>query len=94
MIERRIPLGRYLKVMKNPSMTFKELANIMYTGDVEDSTKGWVEFTLGIIHRKDIYIVHDPVEGCYCNKEVEDYDSDKELEKEMKVKPLTFLGVL
>lgn len=94
MMERRIPLGRYLKVMKNPSMTFKELANIMYTGDVDGFKKDWVQFTLDKIHETDIYIVHNPIEDCYCNRYVRHYNTDKDMEEENKVKPLTFLGVL
>lgn len=89
---RKIPVGRYIKVNRNPSMTFEELANIMYT-DV-DGSRSWVEYTLEHIHRTDVYIVHDPIEECYCNKFVKDYNSDKDMEEEMKVKPLTFLGVL
>lgn len=84
---RKIPLGRYLKVAHNPSMTFEELANIMYTEIETGSRKNWVQFTLDKIHVRSIYIVHDPVEDCYCNRDVEDYDSYKELEEEMKVKP-------
>ena len=89
---RKIPLGRYLKVMKNPSMTFEELANIMYT-DVDDS-RSWVMFTLEQIHSRDIYIVHSPSDECYRNINVEDYDNVKEMEEEMKVKPLKQLGEL
>lgn len=94
MTYRKIPLGRYLKVMKNPSMTFEELANIMYTDAAENSRKDWVQFTLDIIHRKDVYIVHSPIDSCYRNQYVESYSSDKEMEEEMKVKPLTIIGVL
>lgn len=91
---RKIPVGRYLKVMRNPSMTFEELANIMYT-DVEEACKrDWVRYTLKEIHERSIYIVHDPIEDCYCNKLVKNYNSDREMEEEMKVKPLTFLGTL
>lgn len=94
MSNRKIPLGRYLKVAHNPSMTFEELADIMYTDVVEYHTKDWVQFTLEIIHKHDVYIVHSPLDKCYCNKYVEHYSSDKEMEEEMKVKPFTFLGVL
>lgn len=89
---RKIPLGRYLKVAHNPSMTFEELANMMYTDVVDKSRRDWVMFTLDRIHREDIYIVHDPIEGCYCNRYVERYRNDKEMEEEMRVKPLTILG--
>ena len=83
---RKIPVGRYIKVMRNPSMTFEELANIMYT-DV-DGSRNWVEYTLECIHSRDIYIVHSPLDECYCNRYVEDYNSDRDMEEEMKVKPL------
>ena len=83
-----------MKVEHNPSMTFKELYNIMYTKDAPDTVNDWVQHTLNIIHKRDIYIVHNPIEDCYSNRDVEDYNSDKELEEEMKVKPLTFLGTL
>lgn len=85
---RKIPLGRYLKVARNPSMTFKELFDIMYTKDVVDDVKGWVEYTLDIIHEIDVYIIHSPIDGCYCNRYVKDYNSAKEMEEELKVKPL------
>ena len=91
---RKIPLGRYLKVAHNPSMTFEELFDIMYTKDVEGTVNAWVQITLDKIHKWDIYIVHSPIDNCYSNRCVEDYSSDKEMEEEMKVKPLTFLGVL
>lgn len=84
---RKIPLGRYLKVAHNPSMTFEELANIMYTEIETIHTKDWVQHTLGAIHVRDIYIVHSPLDECYSNRDVEDYNSDKELEEEMNVKP-------
>ena len=91
---RKIPLGRYLKVMKNPSMTFEELFDIMYTETVGNALNSWVQLTLDNIHRKDIYIVHSPIDNCYRNRCVEEYRNDKEMEEEMKVKPLTILGVL
>ena len=58
----------------------------MYT-DV-DGSRSWVEYTLEHIHSRDIYIIHSPLDECYCNRYVEDYNSDKEMEEEMKVKPL------
>ena len=85
---RKIPLGRYLKVMQNPSMTYEELANIMYTDVIDGFKKDWVQYTLDRIHVESIYIVHDPLDKCYCNRFVERYRSDKELEEEMHVKPL------
>ncbi len=91
---RKIPVGKYLKVRQNPSMTVKELANIMYTDVDKAGSRGWVEFTLDIIHERDVYIVHSPLDECYCNRYVEDYNSDREMEEEMKVKPLAFLGTL
>lgn len=91
---RKIPLGRYLKVAHNPSMTFKELFDIMYTKNVPDTVNNWVQITLDKIHKRDIYIVHSPIEDCYSNRYVEEYSSDKEMEEEMKVKPLAFLGEL
>lgn len=91
---RKIPQGRYLKVMRNPSMTFKELSDIMYTETVTNSMTDWVQYTLELIHIKDVYIVHSPIDGCYCNRYVEHYASAKDMEEEMKVKPLTLLGEL
>ena len=91
---RKIPRGRYLKVAHNPSMTFKELSDIMYTSAVANHTRDWVQFTLELIHTRDIYIVHSPIDGCYCNRYVEHYASAKDMEEEMKVKPLTLLGVI
>lgn len=91
---RKIPVGRYLKVDRNPSMTFKELANIMYTDVDKADSRGWVKYTLDIIHEIDVYIVHSPIDGCYCNRYVKDYNSAKEMEEEMKVKPLALLGTL
>lgn len=89
---RKIPLGRYIKVMRNPSMTFEELSNIMYT-DV-DGSRSWVQYTLDHIHETAVYIIHDPIEDCYCNRLVKNYNSDRDMEEEMKVKPLAFLGTL
>lgn len=83
-----------MKVEHNPYMTFEELYNIMYTKDAENIVNDWVRFTLDAIHTRDIYIVHDPIADCYCNRYVEDYNSVKDMEEEMKVKPLTLLGVL
>lgn len=85
---RKIPLGRYLKVMKNPSMTFEELYNIMYTEIKTTLVEDWIQHTLDRIHVESIYIVHDPLDKCYCNRCVERFRSDKELEEEMNVKPL------
>lgn len=91
---RKIPVGRYLKVMRNPSMTLKELSNIMYTETVTNSMTDWAQYTLTLIHERDIYIVHSPIDGCYCNRFVGHYASAKDMEEEMKVKPLTLLGTL
>lgn len=91
---RKIPLGRYMKVEHNPSMTFEELANIMYTNVVRTCTHDWVQYTLDMIHETDVYIIHDPIEDCYCNRLVKNYNSDRDMEEEMKVKPLAFLGTL
>lgn len=94
MTYRKIPLGRYLKVAYNPYMTFEELFDIMYTKDVGNALNSWVQITLDKIHKRDMYIVHSPIDGCYSNIYVEDYSSDKYMEEEMKVKPLAFLGTL
>lgn len=91
---RKIPLGRYLKVARNPSMTFEELANIMYTDVGKAHANAWTQLTLDRIHLRDIYIVHSPIDQCYSNRDVEDYDNVKEMEEEMKVKPLKQLGEL
>ena len=68
MSTRKIPLGRYLKVMKNPSMTFEELFDIMYTKDAEGPVNAWVQITLDKIHKGDMYIVHSPIDDCYSNR--------------------------
>lgn len=91
---KKIPLGRYIKVLRNPSMTFEELFNIMYTGIEPKTVKVWVQITLDKIHKRDMYIVHSPIDYCYSNRCVEDYRNAKEMEEEMKVKPLSILGVI
>lgn len=86
---RKIPLGRYITVKRNPNITLEEVYNILYKSDIDDCIrKDWVELCMRAIQTEDIYLIHTPLEGCYIKKFVSTFDSVAEMEEEWEVKPL------